>query len=145
MSENIEPFVADSRVLTHRGALTMLSAAVDHATKIEVPQCIVIVDRSGEVIASLRMSGAKFLSLRSATAKARTAASMNAATGNLDMNVGMALGLATDGAITPLPGGLPIRFEGEPIGGIGVGSGSGEQDRAVARAALEAAGADLDV
>lgn len=145
MSEQIEPLVTDSRELTHRGALIMLSAAVDHATKIEVPQCIVIVDRSGEVMASLRMSGAKFLSLRSATAKARTAASMNAVTGNLDMNVGLALGLATDGAVTPLPGGLPIRFDGVPVGGIGVGSGSGEQDKAVARAALEAVGADLDL
>lgn len=145
MSEAIEPFVADSRELTHRGALAMLSAAVEHATEIQVPQCIVIVDRSGEVLASLRMSGAKFLSLRSATAKARTAASMNAATGNLDMNVGLALGLATDGAVTPLPGGLPIRFDGLPVGGIGVGSGSGDQDKAVARAALEAVGADLDL
>lgn len=145
MSEQIEPLITDSRELTHRGALVMLSAAVEHATQIGVPQCIVIVDRSGEVMASLRMSGAKFLSLRSATAKARTAASMNAVTGNLDMNVGLALGLATDGAVTPLPGGLPIRFSGLPVGGIGVGSGSGEQDKAVARAALEAVSADLDL
>ncbi len=145
MSENIEAFVVSSRRLTHRGALQMLSAAVDHATQLQVPQCIAIVDRSGEVVASLRMDGAKFLSLRSATAKARTAASTNAETGKLDMTIGLALGLATDGGMTPLPGGLPIRFEGEPIGGIGVGSGSGDQDRAVAKAGLEAVGADLDL
>ncbi len=144
MSENIQAFVVSSRRLTHRGALHMLSAAVDHATQLQVPQCIAIVDRSGEVVASLRMDGAKFLSLRSATAKARTAASTNAETGKLDMTVGLALGLATDGGMTPLAGGLPIRFEGEPIGGIGIGSGSGDQDRAVAKAALEAIGADLD-
>ena len=44
--------------------------------------------------------------------------------------------------VTGLPGGLPIAFEGEVIGGIGVGSGSGEEDLAVARAALAAIGAD---
>ena len=49
---------------------------------------------------------------------------------------------ATGGAVTALPGGLPIIFDGELIGGIGIGSGSGEQDIAVANAALESIGAD---
>lgn len=145
MSKATEHFVVSSPRLTHLGALTMLNAAVDHAAELQVPQCIVIVDRSGEVIASLRMDGAKFLSLRSASAKARTAASAGMATGNMEVNVGLALALATDGCATPLPGGLPIRVQGEVIGGIGVGSGSGDQDRAVALAALKAIGADLDI
>ena len=37
-----------------------------------------------------------------------------------------------------LPGGLPIIVDGHVIGGIGVGSGTGEQDREVANAALAA-------
>jgi glc operon protein GlcG len=37
-----------------------------------------------------------------------------------------------------LPGGLPIIIDGHVIGGIGVGSGTGEQDRQVANAALAA-------
>ena len=40
------------------------------------PQCIVIVDASGEVLAEIRMTGAKFLSRKSALAKALTAASI---------------------------------------------------------------------
>jgi uncharacterized protein GlcG (DUF336 family) len=39
---------------------------------------------------------------------------------------------------------VPIRVGGVLLGGIGVGSGSGEQDEQVARAALKAIGADLD-
>jgi len=53
-----------------------------------------------------------------------------------------AIAAATDGAVTGLRGGLPIRVGGVLLGGIGVGSGSGEQDETVARAALSAIGAD---
>ncbi len=49
---------------------------------------------------------------------------------------------ATQGAVTGLPGGLPIRFGGRLVGGIGVGSGTGAEDEQVARAALAAVGAD---
>jgi len=45
--------------------------------------------------------------------------------------------------VTNLPGGLPIRFDGRLAGGVGVGSGTGEQDFDVARAALAAIGADV--
>jgi len=41
-----------------------------------------------------------------------------------------------------LPGGLPIAFDGDVIGAIGVGSGTGDQDIAVGNAALAAIGAD---
>jgi hypothetical protein len=37
-----------------------------------------------------------------------------------------------------LPGGLPIIVDGHVVGGIGVGLGTGEQDREVANAALAA-------
>jgi glc operon protein GlcG len=52
-----------------------------------------------------------------------------------------AIGAATGGLVTGLPGGLPIIFDGELLGGIGIGSGSGEQDVEVANAALARIGA----
>lgn len=106
------------------------------------PQCIVIADTSAVVLASLRMAGARVLSMRSATAKAMTAASTGNASGALPEAVRLAIGLASDGTMTGLPGGLPIRFGGVLVGGIGIGSGSGAQDEEVARAALAAIGAD---
>jgi len=48
------------------------------------------------------------------------------------------LAIATQGKRINLPGGLPIIVDGHVIGGIGVGSGTGEQDRQVANAALAA-------
>lgn len=128
--------------ITHEGALQALSAAVTHAAKMGVPQCVFIVDTSGETIASIRMDGAKYLSMHTARAKARTAASINAPTGAMAPEFGVAAGLASQGGVTHLPGGLPIRFGGRIAGAIGVGSGTGDQDFEVGRAALAAIGAD---
>ena len=67
----------DRSALTHAGTMTMLAAAVAEAEAIGQPQCIVVVDASGEPLGEIRMTGAKFLSRKSALAKARTAASNN--------------------------------------------------------------------
>eukprot|EP00903_Cladosiphon_okamuranus_P001311 g1309.t1 len=123
--------------------MAMMNAAVEKAEQMNQPQCVVIVDASGEVIAEIRMTGAKFLSRKSALAKALTAASIGAETVRVPAEVRPLIGLATDGKVTGLPGGLPISVDGHLIGGIGVGSGTGEQDREVGLAALRAIGADL--
>jgi glc operon protein GlcG len=132
-----------SRQLTHEGALLMLRAAVRAAEGLRQPQCIVIVDASGVILCSLRMTGAKFLSLKSASAKATTAASIGRPSNMIPENVRSAIGLATDGQVTGLRGGLPIRIDGDLVGGIGVGSGTGDQDHEVAIAALLAVGAEI--
>lgn len=133
----------DSKVLTHQGAMAMLEAGVAAAEALGQPQCIVIVDASGQLISELRMTSAKFLSRKSAKAKALTAASIGAPSDNIPEAVRPAIGAATDGAVTGLPGGLPIIIDGVLLGGIGVGSGTGRQDIEVAQAALAAIGADI--
>ena len=52
--------------------------------------------------------------------------------------IDLKLAIATQGKRINLPGGLPIIVDGHVIGGIGVGSGTGEQDKQVANAALAA-------
>lgn len=128
--------------LTHQGAMAMLQAAVAAAEAMGQPQCIVIVDASGEVLAELRMTGSKFLSRATARAKALTAASHGIASDTLPEPARAPVAAATGGAATGLPGGLPIRRGGALIGGIGVGSGAPAQDLEVAKAALAAIGAD---
>src|SRR5262249_13395898 len=123
---------------THEGALVLLQAAVGRALDMKQPQCIAIVEDGCNLLAFLRMDGAKVLSTRSATHKAMTAASSRAPTGRLDADVETKLALATGGKVTNLKGGLPIIVNGHVIGGIGVGSGTGDQDREVANAALAA-------
>ncbi len=129
-------FVEQSLKLTHRAALAMLDAAATRAEEIGQPQCIVIVDASGETLAQLRMTGAKYLSLKSARTKARTAASIGAPSDAIPEAFGPPIAAATGGDVTRLGGGLPILVDGHLVGGIGIGSGSAEQDIDVASAAL---------
>lgn len=127
--------------LTDAALLAMLQAAVQKAQAMGQPQCIVIVDPSAVDLAALRMTGARVLSLRSARAKAQTAASTGKPSSALAEAVRPAIAAATEGAMTGLPGGLPIWRGGVLLGGIGVGSGTGAQDVEVAEAALAAIGA----
>ncbi len=135
-------FTRPAVALNHNGVLAALQAAISKAEEIGVPQDIVIVDPSGETLAKFRMDGAKFTSMHTANAKAVTAASINAPTGNMPPDFGIAAGIATQGLVINLKGGLPIRFAGLLAGAIGVGSGTGEQDVEVGQAALAAIGAD---
>jgi uncharacterized protein GlcG (DUF336 family) len=127
--------------LTDAALLAMLAAAASKAQAMGQPQCIVIVDPSAVDLAVLRMTGARVLSMRSARAKAQTAASTGKPSAALSEPVRPAIAAATDGAMTGLPGGLPIWRGGVLLGGIGIGSGSGAQDVEVAEAALAAIGA----
>jgi len=134
-------FTETTTRLTHAAVMEMFAAAIAKADEIGQPQCIVIVDASGEQLGELRMSGAKFLSMKSARAKARTAASIRAPSANVPEPIRPMISAATEGNVTALPGGLPVVIAGECVGGIGVGSGSGAQDIEVANAALAAIGA----
>jgi uncharacterized protein GlcG (DUF336 family) len=128
--------------LTHDGALKLIQAAIAKAQQMGVPQCIAVVDDGGNMLAFVRMDGGKFLSATSALNKARTAASTRQPTGGAHAEVEVKLAIATDGGFTNLKGGLPVTLGGHCVGAIGVGSGTGEQDAEVGRAALAAIGAD---
>ena len=123
--------------LTHEGARLLLDTAVAHAEAMRVPQCIAIVDEGCNLMAFMRMDGARVLSIKSSQRKAMTAATTGKPTGGLDPAVETKLAIATDGDMINLKGGLPIIVDGHVIGGIGIGSGTGEQDLEVAKAALK--------
>jgi glc operon protein GlcG len=122
--------------LTDAGARVLLDAAVEHARAMGVPQCISIVDEGCNLFAFIRMDGARILSIPSSQRKAMTAATTGKPTGGIDPSIELKLAIATNGDMVNLRGGLPIIVEGQVIGGIGVGSGHGDQDHEVANAAL---------
>jgi uncharacterized protein GlcG (DUF336 family) len=124
--------------LTCEGAMKLLQAAMAKAVDMGVPQCISIVDAGGHLLAFARMDGAFSQSIDTSLMKAKTAASYGKPTGDIPAGVDLKLAIATRGKRINLPGGLPIIADGHVIGGIGVGSGTGEQDRQVANAALGA-------
>ncbi len=130
--------------LTAEGARAMVAAAEARARAIGVPQCIAVVDDGGHLLAFLRMDGGKISSVRVAITKAVSAAQRRSATGpvpdaqNPNLALSLGLSLATDGALTPIRGGLPVLVDGQVVGGIGVSSGTEDQDVDCASAGLAA-------
>jgi uncharacterized protein GlcG (DUF336 family) len=124
--------------LTFEGAHKLLAAAIAKASEMKVPQCICVVDAGGHLITMARMDGAFALSIDTALRKAQTAAAYGVPTGDIAAGIDIKLAIATEGRRINLPGGLPVIVDGHVIGAIGVGSGTGEQDKAVANAALAA-------
>jgi len=132
------PDTAPSMKLTFEGAQKLLAAAIAKAREMNVPQCICVVDAGGHLLTMGRMDGAFALSIETALRKARTAAAYGIPTGGIAQALEIKLAIGTDGQRINLFGGLPVIVDGHVIGGIGVGSGTGEQDREVAAAALGA-------
>jgi len=119
----------------------VVHAAEKKATAIGVPECIAVVDASGELLAFSRMDGARPGSIEIALTKARSAARRRRATGDEaggDVLNGVRLALAAQSNVTGVGGGLPIVVDGQTIGGVGVSSGTVDEDIEVARAGIEA-------
>jgi glc operon protein GlcG len=131
-------YLRSTQELTHAAAQVILQGAIAKAEAIGVPQCIAIVDGGGNLLAFLRMDGAKVLSQLSATQKAMTAVSSRVPTGGVPAEVELKLALATGGQLTNLKGGLPIVIDGQVVGAIGVGSGTGDEDVMVGQAGIDA-------
>ncbi len=126
------------RKLSARAALRIIETGMAKATEMGIPQCITVVDDGGNLLAFVRMDGARFNSVDSSRHKALTAASSGRPSGLSKPEDAVFLAVTTQGRNVNLKGGIPIIVGGKCIGGIGVGSGTGDQDRIVALAALEA-------
>ena len=109
-----------------------------------MPQCIAVVDEGGHLLAFSRMDGGKISSVQVAITKAVSAATRRAPSGpmpsaeNASVLLSIGLPLATGGSITPIRGGLPILVKEQVVGGIGVSSGTEDQDVECAQAGLAA-------
>ncbi len=120
----------------------LIEGAKKKAQEIGVPMCIAIADESGSLIAFDRMDGGKVTSITIAQDKAFTAAAARKATheyneacipGNLVFGIHTALG----GRLCVVGGGLPVAVDGEVVGGIGLSSGTPQQDMQCAQAGVD--------
>ena len=126
--------IADARVL--------IEGAREKANEIGVPMCISIVDESGNPIAFERMDGGKVTSAIIAGDKAFTAGAARKATheynaacqpGNLAFGIHTAIG----GRLCIVGGGLPVWVGDDCVGGIGLSSGTPQQDMECAQAGID--------
>ncbi len=143
------PLVLRQQVrLTLAGARRALAGAEAKALEKGYKMNIAAVDDGGHLLAFARMDGARPASIATATTKAVTAATFRQATGTLpiggkepDLLLNLSLqnaASASGGKLTTLLGGVPIVVDGQVIGALGVGGGSGDQDAEVARAGVAA-------
>ncbi|MGH1487327.1 MAG: GlcG/HbpS family heme-binding protein [Cellvibrionaceae bacterium] len=126
--------VSDARLL--------IEGARQKAEEITVPMCIAVVDESGNLIAFERMDGGKAHSIIVAQDKAFTAGSARKATHEYNaVNTpgSLAFGIHTEagGRMSTVGGGLPVQVDGDFVGGIGVSSGTPQQDMDCAQAGID--------
>ena len=124
-------------------ARILIAGAHGKALELGVPMCIAITDGAGNLVAFERMTGGKVTSITIAIDKGYTAAAAKKATheyGEVSQPGKSAFGInsAIQGRLMVVAGGLPITIDGEVVGGIGVSSGTPEQDRACAEAGVAA-------
>ena len=130
------------RELDVEDAMKLMEGARAHASRIGIPMCIAIADRSGHLLAFERMDGGKISSITIAIDKAFTAAAARKATheyGEASQPGKPAYGInsAIGGRLMIVAGGIPVTIDEDVLGSIGISSGTPSQDLDVAQAALE--------
>jgi uncharacterized protein GlcG (DUF336 family) len=130
-------------MLTMDKTLLIIEAAIEEAKKIGQPMNIAIVDAGANLMAFMRMDGAWLGSIDITINKAFTARAFDIPTLELGLNSQpgeqfFGIHASNHGRVMIFAGGIPIRVNGQVAGAVGVSGGSGEQDQAVAKAAVAA-------
>jgi glc operon protein GlcG len=133
----VSDFVSTHR-LTHEASLRMLQAGVAKADEIGAKVSLAVVDQSCQLVALLKMDGAKFFAARTTIKKAITSASQRQPTGYAPEKDVLSMQIRMDGDFTNVPGGFPIVVAGQVIGAVAAGGAKIEEDVIIAKAALAA-------
>jgi uncharacterized protein GlcG (DUF336 family) len=128
--------------ITLAQARALVDAAQQKAAEIDTLMNIAVVDAGGNLKAFARMDGAWLGSIDISMRKARTARFFDMNTGDigaLSQPGGPLYNIevSNTGLIT-FPGGIPLKLNGEVVGGIGVSGSSVEDDHTVAEAGANA-------
>ena len=124
-------------------AKKMVNAGKEEARKLGIQCSIAIVDDSGWLVALHRMDGALIPTTDIARDKAWTAAVFKIPSSNVGQfgnpsSTGFGFNTQNwNDRLTTIPGGLPIEFDSEVIGGVGVCGGTPEQDVTICRAVIK--------
>ena len=127
------------KYLDLKAVKTMVAAAEVEAEKRNVKVTIVIVDESGNLLFLQKGDGASLVTLQFAQKKARHAAFLGSPSrsGAEQVKKGNVEALAFP-EFFPNQGGLPIKVDGQLLGGISASGAASEIDEAIAQAGLDA-------
>jgi uncharacterized protein GlcG (DUF336 family) len=124
-------------------ARRVIAAAEKKAEQIGQPMNIAVADQGGNLVSHVRMDGAWIGSIDISIKKAYTARAFDISTKDLSSHSqsgGQFFGIhaSNNGKIMIFAGGVPLKRDGNVVGGVGVSGGSGQQDHEVAEAGAAA-------
>jgi uncharacterized protein GlcG (DUF336 family) len=130
-------------MLSLNEARRVIRAAEKKAQQLGCAANIAVVDEGGHVMAQIRMDGAWLAGVEAAACKAYTARAFDAATRDMIEHVrtgGVLAGIhrGADKRIMIAAGGVPLRYNGQVCGAIGVSGCSSSEDGAIAMAGANA-------
>ncbi len=126
-------------------ALTLAKATLDRCRKDGYQIAVVVLDRFGAPLVSLRDRFTPVAALDIAKGKAWTAVTFTNDTSELIRRGNMGPALASQPGVTLLAGGIMIQSAGSLVGGVGVaGAPGGDKDEACAKAGVAAIQDQLD-
>ncbi|MBS4066171.1 MAG: heme-binding protein [Chitinophagaceae bacterium] len=132
--------VASQSNITLEAAKKIVAEAVKFAKSVNAPGgAIAVVDNGGNLVYLERLDGTFAAASEVATKKANTSALFKAPSSKLENSINGGRGALITVGHTFLQGGIPIMFNGQVIGAIGVsGSASAQQDEDIAIAGSKA-------
>lgn len=132
--------VVSRPTLTLDGANRVLAAAIAKAHERSAGGAIAVVDDAGHLLAFARLDGTFAAGAEVSIGKARTSAQFKKPTKAFEDSIREGrVALTAVSALTPLQGGVPILYEGQVIGAVGVsGAHSQQEDEEIALAGASA-------
>lgn len=135
-------------MLTLAAARRVIESAERKADGEKQPMNVAVVDAGGNLVAHVRMDGARMgsvdISFRKAwTSRAFDVATRDLATRDLAKVAGpggdfYGIHASNDGRVMIFAGGTPLERDGQVVGATGVNGGTGKRDQAVAEAGAKA-------
>ena len=126
------------KVISEAGAQRVLAAAEQEAAKLHAPCAIAVVDRSGILVAFVKMDGVRDGSPDLAIGKAKTSALLQRPSAETENNVNNGRVAFVTGGFMALRGGVPLMVGQEVVGAVGVAGVNKDNDVTIAEAAAKA-------
>mgnify|MGYP000867251340 FL=1 len=137
-SFGVQAQMVEKKALSLAAAKSIAAAAEAEALKNKWNVVIVVVDEGGQLLYLQRMDGTQYGSVDVAIKKARTSSAFKRPTKVFEDAIagGRNAIIALEGAL-PLEGGLPLTYQGQIVGAIGVSGVTSQQDGQIAKAGVE--------
>lgn len=128
-------------LLSLERALDLANAAIQAGREQGLSLAVVVIDRGGHQIVTLRGENTGFINIRAAERKATASVNFGAPTADIHKMIAedqlLLASVQSESSLSILPGGMPIMLNGELVGAIGIAGAHYSQDDAIARQAME--------